>query len=404
MKNLLGMKFLEEKLLKENNVYNFGAGPAALPKELMQEVQSEFLDWQGTGLSILEYGHRTVPFLEMMTQAEQDLRLILDIPENYYVLFLGMPARMQFAMLPLNLLNDNFNANNKKKGAYLVSGTWSKLALQEAKLLKKDRTYCLATSEYSSAKYSAQSDLGKNAYIFDKTPNVDGLSCLEDTSYIYYTPNETIQGIAWPEVPYKGQYDLLVDMTSCLLSHPISVKDYACIFAGVQKNIAPAGLTLVIIRKDLVECSGVDNIPSMLNYKVHIEHQPSYATPPVFSCYFAAKMFSWIKAQGGLDALGLLNQKKAQILYDYIDNSDYYVAPIKAPYRSIQNICFYLRDSHLDLHALTKKFIDDAEKAGLHALKGHRIAGGCRASLYNAMPIEGVYALINFMEQFRGFN
>jgi phosphoserine aminotransferase len=285
-----------------------------------------------------------------------------------------MPARSQFAMIPMNFLMP------EDRAGYLLSGIWSQLAYQEALRLKN--AYCLATSEDSG--------------LFLKTPCVKDFHYLDKTAYVFFTPNETIHGVSWPEVPSTaGNIPLIADMTSCLLSRPIDVSQYACIFAGAQKNIAPAGLTLVIIRDDLVDRIKQNSVAAIFDYRVHIKHKPCYATPPMFSCYFAAKMFTWIKSKGGLEAFLKINNHKAKLLYDYIDDSHFYFSYIKAPYRSMQNISFHLNDSVLE-----KKFINQAEQAGLLALKGHKLAGGCRASLYNAMPIEGVSALIDFMEKF----
>lgn len=353
-------------------IYNFGAGPAMLPEPILKAAQEEFLDWQGTGMSILEIGHRTSEFMSLLQHAEHTLRALLGIPKNYQVLFLGGAARMQFAMIPLNFLHP------EEQAGYLDTGIWSHLALLEAQKLKK--AYCVASDEPNGYK---------------AIPSPKSWDLKENTAYLYYTPNETVNGVRFPNVPNAKGATLIADMTSCLLSEPIDVRDYGLIFAGAQKNIANAGLTLVIIRDDLLARLPNPPVPTMLDYKLQTENRSLYATPPVFNCYLAAKMFDWVKAQGGVDALFKLNCEKAAKLYQYLDASDFYSTQVSREARSIVNVCFSLKNT-----ALEDEFVQQAQVRGLSALKGHRFVGGIRASIYNAMPMAGVDALINFMSEF----
>lgn len=356
----------------KTRTYNFGAGPAMLPEPILKKAQEELLDWQQLGVSILEVGHRTPEFSHLLNHAEQSLRDLLTIPDNYQVLFLGGAARAQFSMIPMNFLNPQDQA------AYLITGIWSQMALQEAQHLKK--AYCLAGDVKES---------------FKSIPASNSWEIKDNTTYIYYTPNETVNGIRFPYVPKTSGLPLIADMTSCLLSEPIDIKQYGLIFAGAQKNIANAGLTIVIIRDDLLEKVPNPPVPTMLHYKTQAENHSLYATPPVFNCYLADKMFDWIKDQGGVDALYNQNCLKAAKLYQYLDSSEFYTTSVAREARSIMNICFSLKNP-----ALEQQFISLSEKNGLYALKGHRFVGGLRASLYNAMPMAGVESLINFMSQF----
>jgi phosphoserine aminotransferase len=352
--------------------YNFGAGPAMLPEPVLKAAQEEFLDWQGTGMSILEIGHRTPEFMSLLKHAEHTLRSLLGIPQNYQVLFLGGAARMQFAMIPMNFLN------HEEQAGYLDTGIWSHLAFLEAQKLKK--AYCVASDE-------------PNAY--RAIPNPKSWDLKENTSYLYYTPNETVNGVRFPYVPNAKGATLIADMTSCLLSEPIDVRNYGLIFAGAQKNIANAGLTIVIVRDDLLAKTPNPPVPTMLDYKIQTENHSLYATPPVFNCYLAAKMFDWVNKQGGVDALFKLNCEKAAKLYQYLDASDFYTTHVDPEARSIVNVCFSLKNPELE-----DEFVRQASLLGLSALKGHRFVGGIRASLYNAMPMAGVDALIQFMSDF----
>ena len=352
--------------------YNFGAGPATLPESILIEAQAELLNWHGQGMSILEIGHRTPAFQALMQEAEMDLRDLLAIPDSYDVLFLGGAARTQFAMVPMNLITSGQTAG------YLVSGVWSGLAYDEACKLKS--AYCLRNADTSA---------------YRQSPDINDLSIRDNTSYVYYTPNETINGVRYSSVPKTGSVPLIADMTSCLLSEPIDVSDYGLIFAGAQKNIAPAGLTVVIIRSSLLTAISETAIPTMLDYRTHSQQHSLYATPPMFNCYLAAKMFKWVKAQGGVSLLHQINRKKAEKLYNYIDSSTAYQCLVEKESRSLMNVCFSLNQPERE-----DVFLIEAARAGLYALKGHRLVGGLRASLYNAMPMSGVDALIAFMQDF----
>ena len=352
--------------------YNFGAGPATLPTSILLDVQAELLDWQGQGMSILEIGHRTAAFQALMQEAETDLRELLAIPDSYHVLFLGGAARTQFAMIPMNLLSSG------QQAGYLLSGVWSEQAYEEARQLTS--AYCVASSA---------------SHGFKQSPDPVTWDLKDNTAYVYYTPNETINGVRFANTPSVGTIPLVADMTSCLLSEPLDISQYGLIFAGAQKNIAPAGMTVVIVRADLLSQRPAHPIPTMMDYRTHAIHKSLYATPPVFNCYMAAKMFKWIKAQGGVDALYQVNQKKSQLLYDFIDNSNAYYCSVDKHSRSRMNVCFSLTNP-----ALQDAFLTQASRRGLLALSGHRLVGGLRASLYNAMPISGVEALIAFMKDF----
>lgn len=365
-----------KKITMKTKIYNFGAGPAMLPEPILQKAQEEFLNWKDHGISILELGHRTPQFTQLLEHAEQSLRELLNIPENYQVLFLGGAARMQFAMIPMNFLSP------QEQAGYIVTGIWSQMALQEAQHLKN--AYCIVSSEGNG---------------FKSIPTADSLHIKKETAYIYYTPNETVNGVRFPYVPQIASIPLIADMTSCLLSEPIDIKQYGLIFAGAQKNIANAGLTIVIVRDDLLEKLPTPVVPTMMNYKIQAENHSLYATSPVFNCYLAEKMFNWIKERGGVSALFEQNCLKAAKLYQYLDSTDFYVTTVEKEARSIVNICFSLKKQELE-----QKFITQAEQQGLYALKGHRYVGGLRASLYNAMPMAGVDSLIHFMFQFEKEN
>jgi phosphoserine aminotransferase len=341
--------------------YNFGAGPAMIPEAILREAQAEFLDWQGLGRAVFEVSHRSEQFMQLMSDTEAELRDLLAIPEHYSVLLLPFPARMQFAMVPMNLL-----AQPASVGAYRVTGTWSAMAYQEATQL---------------------------AHAYRMTEG-DANPLREHTKYVYFTPNETIEGVRTP-TPSAGGIPLVADMTSCLLSEDIRMDDYGLIFAGAQKNIAPAGLTVAIIRTDLIGQPVLPGVPTMLNYATHYNTQSLYATPAMFQCYMALKMFRWVKQHGGVSAMARLNQIKAQKLYACIDQSALYKCRVAASARSTINVCFFIEDGDVEA-----TFLQQANARGLYGLKGHKLVGGLRASLYNAMPLEGVEALIAFMREF----
>lgn len=351
--------------------FNFGAGPAALPESILLEAQAELLNWQEQGMSILEIGHRTSVFMDLLAETRELLRELLDIPKNYHVLFLAGPARNQFAMLPMNLL-----AHHQQAG-FLLTGVWSSLAFAECQKVRKG--YCIASSENTG---------------YTDVPSPLDWQFEDNTCYVHYVANETINGVAFAKPPCFGDVPLVVDMTSSILSEPIKVSDYGAIFAGAQKNIAPAGLTVLIIREDFL-AEDVVNLPTMFDYRTHIEHASLYATLPTFNCYMANKMFKWVKAQGGVDVLHKTNLAKAKKLYDFIDASEMYTCKIAKSARSIMNVCF-----NLARPALVEEFLSLSAQQGLLALKGHRVVGGLRASLYNAMPMAGVDALIAFMQDF----
>ncbi len=352
--------------------YNFSAGPATLPESLLIETRDALLNWRSTGMSILEVPHRSDVFIELLTEAEEGIRSLMAIPDNYHVLFIGGPARTQFSMIPMNFISEG------GYGGYLVSGLWSHKAWRESQRLKP--TICVGSSEPSA---------------FDRAPSVDKDMLDSHLQYLFYTPNETVNGVQIRSIPEVGNVPIIADMTSFILSEPIDVKNYAMIFAGAQKLIANAGLTIVIIRDSFAEQIQHQNIPFLLDYRSHIAERSLAATPPTFNCYLATLMFDWVKEQGGVSAMQEKNSAKSQLLYSMIDNSTLYHCSVHPEDRSVLNVCFRLNKPDLE-----EKFIQEAAKNGLLSLRGHRLAGGIRASLYNAMPIEGVQALVNFMTHF----
>lgn len=351
--------------------YNFSAGPATLPFEVLERAQRELPDWNASGMSVMEMSHRSKEFLSIGEQAEADLRELMAIPENYKVLFLQGGASSQFAMVPLNLLAEKNTAN------YINTGQWSKKAIAEAK------RYCevnvAATSE----------DKG-----FTSIPSPEHWRIDPDAAYVHFTPNETIGGVEFHFIPEVGDQPLVADMSSTILSRPIDVSKYGVIYAGAQKNIGPAGITVVILREDLIGKTGAST-PSMFNYMVHANAGSMYNTPPTFAWYVSGLVFQWLKELGGLQVMAQRNQRKAAKLYAAIDDSDFYNNPVDLLCRSWMNIPFTLADSSLD-----GAFLTESKQAGLFTLKGHRSVGGMRASIYNAMPEEGVDALIAFMMEF----
>lgn len=362
--------------LMKHKIFNFGAGPAKLSEQVLKEAQQEFLDWNGTGMSILEIGHRTPEIMALFNHAELTLRQLIGIPSNYQVLFLGGAARTQFAMIPMYLLRP------MEWAGYLDTGVWSSMALSEAQRLKN--AYCIGSSE-------------KNNYF--ALPEQNQWQIKKNTLYVYYTPNETVNGIRFPYIPSVNGLPLVADMTSCLLSEPIDVKKFGLIFAGVQKNISNAGMTIVIIRDDLLRRTPYPPIPLMFDYQFQAEQRSLYATPPVFNCYLAAKTFDWIKAEGGVEHFYKINSDKAARLYNYLDSTDFYKTSVQPEARSLVNVCFSINNP-----TLQNQFIKEADHNGLKALKGHRMVGGLRASIYNSMPMEGVEALIEFMKVFEDNN
>ncbi|MCK5881802.1 MAG: 3-phosphoserine/phosphohydroxythreonine transaminase [Sinobacterium sp.] len=355
-------------------VHNFCAGPAALPEAVLKQAQEEMLDWQGAGLSIMEMSHRSPEIVKIATEAEQDLRDLLAIPDDYAVLFLQGGASSQFSAIPLNLLPEGGVAD------YLNTGQWSKKAIKEAK-------------RYGNINVAASSEDTN----FSTIPAVDTWALSDNAAYVHYTPNETIGGVEFFWTP-ETKAPLVVDMSSTILSRKIDVSKYGVIYAGAQKNIGPAGLTIVIVRKDLMGKSNPAT-PTMLDWQTAADNDSMYNTPPTYAIYLAGLVFKWLKAQGGVDAIEVVNRRKAAKLYDYIDNSGFYANPVEIASRSLMNIPFTLKSADLD-----KQFLAEAETAGLLNLKGHRSVGGMRASIYNAVSENSVDTLINFMKAFAANN
>ncbi|ELY3837464.1 3-phosphoserine/phosphohydroxythreonine transaminase [Cronobacter turicensis] len=353
-------------------VYNFSSGPAMLPADVLRVAQEELRDWQGLGTSVMEISHRSKEFIQVAEQAEQDFRDLLEIPSNYKVLFCHGGGRGQFSALPLNLLGDKTTAD------YVDGGYWAASAVKEAKKY--------LTPNVIDAKITVD---GKRGI---KLMSEWQLSA--DAAYMHYCPNETIDGVAINDTPDFGDAIVTADFSSTILSHPIDVSRYGVIYAGAQKNIGPAGLTLVIVREDLLGKAHAA-CPSILDYSVLNENDSMFNTPPTFAWYLAGLVFKWLKTKGGVAAMDKINQQKADLLYGVIDNSDFYRNDVATANRSRMNVPFQLADSNLD-----KLFLEESFAAGLHALKGHRVVGGMRASIYNAMPLEGVQALTDFMVDF----
>jgi phosphoserine aminotransferase len=351
-------------------IYNFSAGPATLPAAVLQQAQAEMSDWHGSGMSVMEMSHRGKEFMSIAQQAEADVRELMAIPDNYKVLFLQGGASSQFAMVPMNLMASG-------SADYYLTGAWSKKAIAEAK-------------RYGTVNVVADVSEQK----FTTLPAEGSVAVSADASYVHYTPNETIQGIEFNYVPSTGDVPLVADMSSTILSRPVDVSQFGIIYAGAQKNIGPAGLTLAIVRDDLIGKAG-DQVPAMFNYAIHAENDSMYNTPPTYAWYLAGLVFAWLKEQGGVAKMAEINERKAMALYDAIDNSSFYNNPVEKPYRSWMNVPFTLANADLDA-----EFLKQAGENGLKTLKGHRSIGGMRASIYNAMPEEGVQALVQFMAEF----
>lgn len=351
--------------------YNFSAGPAMLPEAVLQRAREEMLDWHGSGMCVAEMSHRGKEFVAIAEQAERDLRALLAVPDNYKVLFLQGGASSQFAMVPLNLLGAGGRAD------YLNTGSWSRKAIAEAR-------------RFGTVNVAADTAAER----FTRAPTPSELRLDAGAAYVHYTPNETIEGVEFPYVPDTGDIPLVADMSSTLLSRPIEVSRFGVIYAGAQKNIGPAGLTIVIVREDLIG-KALPGTPTMFDYQVHAAEGSMYNTPPTWAWYLAGLVFQWLKDLGGLPAMAEINQRKAQKLYAAIDGSSFYANPVEPAARSWMNVPFTLADASLD-----DSFLTGAKKAGLLTLKGHRSVGGMRASLYNAMPEAGVDALIAYMAEF----
>lgn len=356
-------------------VYNFSAGPAVLPEKVLQEAAVEMLDYDGTGMSVMEMSHRSKAFEKIIQTAEQDLRDLMQIPENYKVLFLQGGASQQFAMIPMNLMKH-------KVADFIVTGQWAKKAYQEA-------------AKYGKANKIASSEDQTFSYI----PDCSDLPISEDADYVYICENNTIYGTKFKTLPNTKGKTLVADVSSCFLSEPIDVTKYGIIYGGVQKNIGPAGVVIVIIREDLITKDVLPGTPTMLTYKTHADAGSLYNTPPAYGIYICGKVFKWIKEMGGLEAMKEHNEKKAKILYDYLDESKLFKGTVVKKDRSLMNVPFVTGDAELDA-----KFVKEAKEAGFENLKGHRTVGGMRASIYNAMPIEGVEALVAFMKKFEKEN
>ncbi|MBN1378405.1 MAG: 3-phosphoserine/phosphohydroxythreonine transaminase [Gammaproteobacteria bacterium] len=354
-----------------SRVYNFSAGPAMLPEDVLKKAQQEMLDWNGKGASIMEVSHRGKEFMSVAEQAESDLRELLAIPANYRVLFLQGGATMQFAMVPVNLLR------GKKTADYINTGAWSKKAISEAKL-------------YCDVNMAATAEATK----FSTIPDFKSWQLNPEAAYVHYTPNETIGGVEFHWLPETGDVPLVADMSSTILSRPIDVSKYGVIYAGAQKNIGPAGLTIVIVREDLIG-NTVAPCPTLFDYKVQAEAGSMSNTPATYSWYIAGLVFKWLKEKGGLKGMAEINQRKAEKLYAAIDSSSFYQNPVEVKSRSWMNVPFTLANPDLDA-----EFLKLAAENGLTTLKGHRSVGGMRASIYNAMPEKGVDALIAFMQEF----
>ena len=359
-----------------HRVYNFSAGPAVLPEEVLREAADEMLDYQGTGMSVMEMSHRSAAFDEIIKTAEQDLRDLMGIPDNYKVLFLQGGASQQFAAVPMNLMKNGV-------ADYIVTGQWAKKAYQEAQ-------------KYGKAVKVASSEDETFSYI----PDCSDLPIDDDADYVYICENNTIYGTKYKKLPNTKGKTLVADVSSCFLSEPVDVTKYGVIYGGVQKNVGPAGVVIAIIREDLIpEKPAVENTPTMLAWKTQADADSLYNTPPCYGIYICGKVFKWLKAKGGLEAMKQYNEEKAKILYDFLDQSKLFKGTVVKQDRSLMNVPFVTGDEEMD--AL---FVKESKAAGFVNLKGHRTVGGMRASIYNAMPIEGVEKLVAFMKQFEADN
>ena len=356
-------------------IYNFSAGPAVLPKEVLKTAADEMLDYNNTGISVMEMSHRSKTYDDIIKTAEKDLRELLNIPNNYKVLFLQGGAHLQFSMVPINLLKNGV-------ADYIVTGQWAKKAYQEAQ--KYGKINKIATSEDKTFSY---------------IPDCSDLEISPDADYVYICENNTIYGTKFHTLPNTKGKILVSDMSSCFLSEPVDVTKYGLIYAGVQKNVGPAGVQIVIIREDLLRDDLPSWCPTMLSYKTHADNDSLYNTPPAYGIYICGLVFKWLKNQGGLKAIKERNEKKAKILYDFLDNSKLFKGTVEKASRSLMNVPFVTGNDELDT-----KFVKEAKAAGFENLKGHRSVGGMRASIYNAMPKEGVVKLVEFMRQFETAN
>lgn len=356
-------------------VYNFSAGPGVLPEPVLQEAAAEMMDYRGTGMSVMEMSHRSKPYERIIEEAEADLRTLMGIPENYKVLFLQGGASQQFAMVPMNLMQN-------KVADYIVTGQFAKKAWKEAQL-------------FGQANKIASSEDKNFTYI----PDCSDLPIGENSDYVYICENNTIYGTKYKTLPNTKGHTLVADVSSCFLSEPVDVTKYGVIYGGVQKNVGPAGVVIVIAREDLITDDVLPGTPTMLKWKTQADADSLYNTPPCYGIYICGKVFKWIKKMGGLEAMKAHNEKKAKILYDFLDQSKLFKGTVVPEDRSLMNVPFVTGDAELD-----KKFVAEAKAAGFENLKGHRTVGGMRASIYNAMPIEGVEKLVEFMKKFEAEN
>ena len=356
-------------------IFNFAAGPAVLPEEVLQEAAAEMMDYKGTGMSVMEMSHRSKPYQQIIDEAEADIRELMNIPDNYKVLFLQGGASQQFAMIPMNLMKN-------KKAGYIVTGQWAKKAYQEAKIFGE------AVELASSADKT-----------FSYIPDCSDLAITDDMDYVYICVNNTIYGTKYKTLPNTKGKTLVADVSSCFLSEPVDVSKYGIIYGGVQKNVGPAGVVIVIIREDLITEDTLPGTPTMLKYKIHADNGSLYNTPPAYGIYICGKVFKWLKKMGGLTVMQERNQHKAKILYDFLDQSKLFTGTVVKEDRSLMNVPFVTGNEELDA-----KFVKEAKAAGFESLKGHRTVGGMRASIYNAMPVEGVEKLVEFMKNFEKEN
>lgn len=361
--------------MRMSRVYNFSAGPAVLPEEVLQEAADEMLDYKGSGMSVMEMSHRSKVYDTIIKEAEADLRDLMNIPDNYKVMFLQGGASQQFAAVPMNLMKN-------KKAGYIVTGQWAKKAFQEAKL------YGEAIELASSADET-----------FSYIPDCSDLDIPDDLDYVYICENNTIYGTKFKTLPNTKGKDLVADVSSCFLSEPVDVSKYGVIYGGVQKNIGPAGVVIVIAREDLITDDVLEGTPTMLKWKTQADNDSLYNTPPCYGIYICGKVFKWLKKMGGLEAMQKHNIEKAKILYDFLDESKLFKGTVRKEDRSLMNVPFITGDADLDA-----KFVKEATEAGFVNLKGHRTVGGMRASIYNAMPKEGVEKLVEFMKKFEAEN
>ncbi len=355
-------------------VFNFSAGPATLPEAVLQEAAQEMLDYKGCGMSVMEMSHRTAAYEEIINQAEQDLRDLMGIPDNYKVLFMQGGASQQFAMVPMNFMKNGV-------ADYIVTGVWAKKAWQEAQ-------------KFGTANAIASSADKTFTYI----PDCQDLPVSENADYVYICENNTIYGTKFKELPNTKGKPLVSDVSSCFLSEPVDVSKYAMLYGGAQKNIGPAGVVIAVIREDMIG-QPIPGTPTMLSYKTHAENASMYNTPPTYNIYICGKVFKWLKSMGGLTAIQAHNRQKAQLLYDCLDKSRLFRGTVEKKDRSLMNVPFVIGDKEMEA-----KFVQEAQLAGLTNLKGHRTVGGMRASIYNAMPMAGVEALVSFMEDFERKN